>query len=239
MQNEPMTSRPIAGISSYDLGLRAYFRDIYNTMTAGLVFTGLVAWIVASTPALVSAIYGNALIHFIVMFAPLGFVFFGFTPRKIQSMSAGKLAGLFYAFSGLFGISLSYIFMIYSAESIARVFFITAAMFAGTSVYGYVTKKDLSSLGGLMIMGVWGLLVAMIVNLFVQSSMMDFIISGVGVLVYTGLVAWDTQSLKEMYAHSNGHEANRKMAVMGALSLYINFIMLMQFLLRFLGNNRN
>lgn len=233
--NRGATAR--AGVA-YDAGLRAYFQRIYNTMATGLVLTGIVAWLVAASPDLVKLFYGNALMHFVIAFAPLAFLFFGFTPRRIHRMSVAQVAGLFYAFSGVFGISLAYIFLVYSGESIARVFFITAAMFAGTSIYGYTTRKDLSSMGSLLIMGVWGLLIAMIVNMFMQSSTMDFVISGVGVLVYTGLVAWDTQNLKSVYSTSNGAEANGKMAVMGALNLYINFIMLFQFLLRFMGGGR-
>src|SRR5690606_1619946 len=209
-----------------------------NTMATGLVLTGLVAYLVANTEPLLRLFYGNQIMHLIVMFAPLAFVFFGFTPARVHRMSAAALAGTFYAFSAVFGLSLAYIFMVYSGESIARVFFITAGMFAGTSIYGYTTKKDLSGFGGLLIMGVWGLLLAVIVNLFLQSAMLHFVISGIGVLVYTGLVAWDTQNLKETYSRSAGDEATAKMAVMGALSLYINFIMLFQFLLSFMGNRQ-
>lgn len=225
--------------TTYDAGLRSYFQKVYNTMAIGLVLTGLIAFGVANTPALVDLFFGNTIMRMVVIFAPLAFVFFGFTPRRIQAMSVGQLAGTFYAFSAIFGISLATIFLVYSGESIARVFFITAAMFAGTSIFGYTTKKDLSSMGSLLIMGVWGLLIAMIVNMFLHSSGLQFVISGIGVLVYTGLVMWDTQNLKLMYSHANGTEANGKMAVMGALSLYINFIMLFQFLLQFMGSSRN
>lgn len=236
MQPDHMSSqtRPQAA-TSYDAGLRTFFQKVYNTMAIGLVFTGLIAWVTAHSP-LANIIYGNSVLHMIVMFAPLAFLFFGFTPRRIQTMSATKIAGLFYAFSGMFGLSLSYIFLLYGGESIARVFFITAAMFAGISIFGYTTKRDLSSMGSLMIMGAWGLLIAMIVNLFLHSAMLHFVISAIGVIVYTGLVAFDTQNLKRMYSGANGTEANQKIAVMGALSLYINFIMLFQFLLQFMGS---
>lgn len=222
--------------TTYDAGLRAFFQKVYNTMATGLVLTGLVAWIVANSEALRQIFFGNSMMALIVMLSPLAFIFFGFTPGRVQRMSAGALAGTFYAFSAVFGISLATIFMVYSGESIARVFFITAAMFAGISIFGYTTRRDLSSMGSLLIMGVWGLLLAMIVNIFLQSAMVHFVISCIGVMVYTGLVAWDTQNLKRMYSASYSADGAGKMAVMGALSLYINFIMLFQFLLNFMGN---
>jgi len=238
MQPDQMQTNSTTRAVSYDAGLRDYFRNVYNTMSIGLVLTGFVAYFVANTEALRTLFFGNPIISMVVMLAPLAFVFFGFSHSRVQRMSSSAVAGTFYAFSAIFGISLATVFMMYTGESIARVFFITAAMFAGTSVYGYTTKKDLAGLGGLLFMGVWGLLIAMIVNIFLQSTMLQFVISGVGVLVYTGLVAWDTQNLKLMYSASHGDEANRKTAVMGALSLYINFIMLFQFLMNLLGARR-
>lgn len=234
-----MSVQTAARETTYDAGLRAFFQQIYNTMAIGLVFTGLVAWIVAHSPGLLSFFFGNGLMRMIVMFAPLGFVFFGFTPGRMMRMSAAQAAMVFYAFSGVMGISLATIFLAYSGESIARVFFITSAMFAGMSVYGYTTKRDLSGMRSLLFMGVWGLFIALLVNLFFHSPMVYFVTSVIGVLVYTGLVMWDTQNLKLMYSGANGAEANGKMAVVGALSLYINFINLFMFLLRLMGNNRN
>lgn len=234
-----MSVQTAARETTYDAGLRAFFQQIYNTMAIGLVFTGLVAWIVAHSPGLLSFFFGNGLMRMIVMFAPLGFVFFGFTPGRMMRMSAAQAAMVFYAFSGVMGISLATIFLAYSGESIARVFFITSAMFAGMSVYGYTTKRDLSGMRSLLFMGVWGLLIALLANMFMHSPMVYFVTSCIGVLVYTGLVMWDTQNLKLMYSSANGAEANGKMAVVGALSLYINFINLFMFLLRLMGNNRN
>ena len=231
-----MSSQTATRTTTYDVGLRSFFQKVYNTMAIGLVFTGLIAFVVAQSEPLRQIFVYNSTIRLIVSLAPLGFIFLGFTPGRIQRMSVAKLTGLFYAFSGIFGLSMATIFLAYSGESIARVFFITAAMFAGTSIYGYTTKKDLSSLGSLLFMGVWGLLIAMIVNIFLQSAMMHFVVSSIGVIVYTGLVVWDTQNLKMVYSEANGREANGKMAVMGALSLYLNFIMLFQFLLQFMGN---
>lgn len=221
--------------STYDVGLRTHFQSVYNTMAGGLAVTGIVAYIVANTPVLMNAIFGTPLM-WVAMLAPLGFIFLGFNPKAVQRKSAAQLRVLFYCFSAVFGISMASIFAVYTGTSVARVFFITAGMFAATSIYGYTTKRDLSGMASLMIMGAIGLLIAMVVNLFLQSTMLQFVISAIGVVVYTGLIAWDTQSIKETYNVAHGHESNSKLAVMGALSLYINFIMLFQFLMQFMGN---
>ncbi len=231
---QPPTVSRSTTATTFDAGLRVHFQRVYNTMAIGLGVTGLVAFFISNSPAMTQLLFGTPL-KWVMVFAPLAFVMFGFNHRTIASRSANWLAGMFYLFSAVFGMSLATIFMVYSNESIARVFFITAGMFAVTSVFGYTTKRDLSQLGSLMIMGAIGLLLAMVVNLFLQSSMLQFVISGVGVLVYTGLVAWDTQNIKETYSGNAGAETNNKMAIMGALSLYINFIMLFQFLMQFLG----
>jgi FtsH-binding integral membrane protein len=221
--------------TSYDEGLREHFRGVYNVMSLGLVVTGLIAFAIANTPAISGLLFGTPL-KWVMMFAPLAFIWFGFSANAVRTKSAGQLKTMFFLFSAVFGASLSTIFMVYQGADIARAFFITAATFAGTSVYGYVTKTDLSKLGGFLIMGVIGILIAAVVNIFLASSMLQFIISVVGVLVYTGLVAYDTQNIKETYSHSNSDDANNKMAVMGALGLYINFIMLFQFILSLIGN---
>lgn len=224
-----------ASATTFDAGLRMHFQRVYNTMAIGLGVTGLVAFFIASSPAMVSLLFGTPL-KWVMVFAPMAFIFLGFNHRTIATKSAGWLAGMFYLFSAVFGMSLATIFLVYSEESIARVFFITAGMFALTSVFAYTTRRDLSKLGSLMIMGAIGLLLAMVVNMFLHSSMLQFVISGIGVLVYTGLVAWDTQNIKETYNGNAGREANHKMAIMGALSLYINFIMLFQFMMQFMGH---
>ena len=231
----PTTARSVA----FDAGLQAFFRRVYNTMTGGLVLTGLVAFLVSHSPAMIQTIYGNQMVSLIVALAPLGFIMFGFTPRRIAAMPSAKLNMLFYIFSAVFGLSLSYVFLAYSGASIARVFFISAGMFAATSIYGYTTKKDLTGLGGLMMMGAIGILIAMLVNLFLHSAMIQFVVSVIGVVCYTGLVAWDTQNLKEAYRSAGDAESNNKLAVMGALSLYIDFLMIFQFLLRLMGGSRN
>lgn len=220
--------------ASVDEGLRAHFRRIYNTMTLGLIITGLTAFAVSESEAMMQFLFTGAM-KWVVIFAPLAFVFFGFNQAVMEKLSPYALQSLFYVFSAVFGLSLSTIFMVYSGTDIARVFFITAAMFAATSLYGYTTKRDLSALGSFLFMGVIGLLIAMVVNIFLQSTMMHFIISVLGVLIYTGLVAFDTQNQKNLYLSMGPGETAQKLAVMGALSLYIDFIMMFQFLLSLLG----
>ena len=229
----PFQSRAL----TYDAGLRAFFQKVYNIMAGGLVVTGAVAYGVAQSPQLLHAIFGNQITAMIVMFAPLAFIFLGFTPGRMQRMSSSALTLMFFAFSGVLGLSLTSIFLAYSHESIARAFFIAAAMFGGMSVFGYTTKKDLTGMGSLMIMGMWGVFIAMIVNMFVHSSAIQFATSVIGVLVYTGLVGWQTQSLKQTYAEGAGREANAKLAVVGALGLYLDFINIFMFLLRLTGGN--
>ena len=235
MEQNNYTATSSASRASFDAGLRAHFQKVYNVMAIGLVVTGLVAFMTYSTPALFQLINGTFL-GLILSLAPLGFIFLGFTPARVKRLSSSQLNMLFYGFSAVLGLSLSCVFAAYSGVSIARVFFITSGMFLGTSIYGYTTKRDLSGMASFLIMGVIGLLIAMVVNIFLQSTMMQFVISAVGVLVYTGLIAFDTQNIKATYSAGYGQEANSKMATMSALSLYINFIMLFQFLLSLMGN---
>lgn len=237
MQNRNF-STPQAQAGTYDVGLRAHFQRVYNTMALGLVVTGAIAWLVASTPALFAAVHGT-IFGLVIALAPLGVIFFGLSPSRVQRMPLSQVTAWYYLLTALFGVSLSYIFMAYSGESITRVFFITAGMFAGISIYGYTTKRDLSGMGALMVMGLIGIILASIVNIFMQSTMMQFVISWVSVIVFTGLIAWDTQRIKETYSYAHGNESNSKMAVMGALNLYLNFINLFITLLRLFGNSRN
>ncbi|WP_435640667.1 Bax inhibitor-1/YccA family protein [Micavibrio aeruginosavorus] len=234
MQPDRFTTQTTSGAVAYDAGLRSHFQKVYNTMGLGLAVTGVTAYVVSSIEPLTKLLYGTPLVY-VLAFLPLVFMFVGFNQRALMTKSAAQLTTLFYLFSAAFGLSLGSIFLVYVDASIAKVFFITAGMFAGTSIFGYTTKKDLSGLQGLLVMGVIGLLIAIVVNMFLQSPMMDFVISCVGVLVYTGLIAFDTQNIKEMYSEAHGAEANGKAAVMGALSLYVNFIMLFQFMLSLLG----
>ncbi len=226
--------------SDVDAGLQGFMRSVYNTMGLGLGVTGITAFSFAQmmlgNDQLRELVMGS-IFGIILALAPLAFIFLGFTGSRVQRMSAGSLRTLFFVFAGVMGLSMASIFLIYSAESIARVFFISAGMFAATSLYGYTTKRDLSGMGSFMIMGIIGLIIAGLVNLFLQSTMLHFVTSVIGVIVFTGMAAWDTQRLKETYAYgAHLAEANAKLAVMGALNMYMNFVLLFQHLLSLLGN---
>ncbi|HRQ60173.1 MAG TPA: Bax inhibitor-1/YccA family protein [Alphaproteobacteria bacterium] len=221
--------------ATVDRGLQAYMQKVYNMMAFGLVVTGFVSWVTYQTPALFEAIHGSW-IGLVVALSPLAILFFGLTPSRVSRMSVGGVAGIYVLLTALIGLSLSYIFAVYSGESIARVFFITAGMFAATSIYGYTTKRDLSAMGSMMVMAVIGIIIASLVNLFLQSSAMAFAISVIGVIAFTGLTAWDTQRIKETYSYAMAQTEATKLAIMGALSLYLDFINLFQFLLHLLGN---
>lgn len=238
MQPDPFKPQTVTRTSTYDVGLRSHFQRVYNTMSIGLVITGVVAFLVANTEALRQLIFGTPL-YIVFALAPLAFTFFGFSPRAVMTKSAAQLATMFYLFSGVFGVSMATIFMVYGHASIARAFFIAAGMFAGTSIIGYTTKKDLTGFGGLMLTGAMGLLIAMLVGMVWHSSGLQFVISILGIVIYTGLIAWNTQTIKETYSMAYSSEDNNKMAVMSALNLYISFLMIFQMLLRLMGNSRN
>ena len=216
----------------FDEGLRQHMLRVYNYMGLGLVMTGLVAFIVGTTPALYVPIFSTPL-KWVVMLAPLAFVlFFSF---RVQSMSASGAQTLFWAFCAVMGLSLASIFLVFTGTSIARTFFIAAAMFGATSLYGYTTKRDLSQFGSFLIMGLIGVVIASLVNLFLASSALQFAISVIGIVVFVGLTAWDTQSIKEQYVENFDAESKQKLAVFGAFSLYLNFINIFQLLLTFTG----
>ncbi|CAA7624420.1 Bax inhibitor-1/YccA family protein [Magnetospirillum sp. UT-4] len=219
-----------------DVGLRQYMLRVYNYMASGLALTGIVAMLVASNETMTQLIFGTPL-KWVVMLAPLGFVFF--MSFKIETMKASTAQTLFWVFAALMGASLASVFLVFTGESVARTFFITAAAFAGLSLWGYTTKKNLSAFGTFLVMGLIGLMIAMVVNIFLQSAMMQFVISAAGVLIFAGLTAYDTQRIKEMYWHLDGGEVAVKKAVMGALTLYLDFINLFTFLLQFLGVRRD
>ena len=224
-----------AAVADIDVGLRQYMLKVYNFMTGGLAVTGLVAYGVAGSPAILRAIYGTPL-QWVVMLAPIGFaMLFGF---RIQSMRASTAQILYWAFAAVMGLSLSYIFLAYTGASVARVFFITAGTFAGMSLYGYTTKRDLAGIGSFMMMGLIGLILASLVNLFLHSTALQFTISVIGVIVFVGLTAWDTQRIKEMYSAGDGTEIGTKKAILGAFQLYLDFINLFVMLLQLLGNRR-
>ncbi|MBN9413329.1 MAG: Bax inhibitor-1/YccA family protein [Candidatus Paracaedimonas acanthamoebae] len=235
MSNEYMRTVSRSGAANLDQGLRSYMLGIYNYMALGLGLTGLVATLVASSPALLQAIYGSPL-QFIVMLAPVGFVFF--LSFRLHAIQASTAQMLFWAYSGLMGLSLSWIFLAYTGASVAKVFFITAGTFGAMSLYGYTTKKDLTGLGSFLLMGLIGLILASLVNLFVKSSAFEFVISAIGVLIFTGLTAYDTQVIKSEYIEGEDREIMMKKSIMGALRLYLDFINLFLHLLRFLGDRR-
>jgi len=225
-----------ADAAQIDVGLRQYMMRVYDYMAGGLVLTGLIAFAVAQNESLLYALYGTPL-KYLVMFAPLGIaLFFGF---RIQTMAVGTAQALFWVFAAAMGLSLAYIFQVYTGTSIARTFFITAGTFAGMSLYGYTTKRDLSAIGSFLIMGLWGIILAMIVNIFLQSAALQFAVSIIGVLIFTGLTAFDTQKIKAWYAETDGADVMAKKAIYGALNLYLDFINLFLFLLRFVGASRN
>ena len=222
-----------AAAAGIDVGLRSYMLRVYNYMCIGLALTGAVAFAASTSGELMNAIHGTAL-RWVVMLAPLGFVFF--LSARIHSMKAATAQTLFWVYAGLMGLSLSYIFLAFTGESIVRVFFITSAAFAGLSLYGYTTKKDLSGMGTFLVMGLIGILIASVVNIFLASTGLHFVISILGVLIFAGLTAYDTQRIKAIYAEGDHSETHEKKAIMGALTLYLDFINMFIFMLQFFGN---
>ena len=231
-----------------DEGLRAYMLKVYNYMATGVLLTGIIALLsfkmsvvtdgsgaITGFTGLGNALFFSAL-KWIVMLAPLGIVLY--MSFGINKMSAAKAQSVFWIFAALMGLSLSWILLVYTGVSVARVFFITSATFGAMSIYGYTTKRDLTKLGSFLMMGLIGIIIASLVNIFLKSSMMHFIISILGVLIFVGLTAYDTQKIKNMYAASDTGELMGKKAVMGALTLYLDFINLFIMLLRLFGQRR-
>jgi hypothetical protein len=226
------TAIPQVGI---DAGLRNYMLRVYNYMAGALVVTGLVAWF--SQGFVLQLAQQHSPLMYVLIFAPLAFVLvlsFG-----IQRMSLGATQATFWGYAAVMGLSMSTIFLVYTGTSIAEVFFITAATFLAMSLYGYTTKSDLSRFGSFLFMGLIGIVIASIVNIFVGSPAILFAISVIGVLVFTGLTAWDTQRVKEMYWEGDSAVIAGKKAIMGALSLYLDFVNLFMMLLQLMGNRRN
>jgi len=219
----------------FDEGLRRHMLRVYNYMALGLVVTGLVAFVVGTTPALYVPIFSTPL-KWVVMLAPLAFVFF--FSFRIHAMSAGAAQIAFWAFSAVMGLSMAAIFLVFTGASIARTFFIAASMFGAMSLYGYTTKRDLSKFGSFLIMGLIGVVIASLVNIFIGSTALQFAISVIGILVFVGLTAWDTQTIKEQYAESYGTDVLQKLAVFGAFTLYLDFINIFQLLLNFTGQRQ-
>ncbi|HNQ91597.1 MAG TPA: Bax inhibitor-1/YccA family protein [Alphaproteobacteria bacterium] len=217
---------------SVDAGLKAHMQRIYNRMTLGVLVTAVVSYLVAASPALMQLFLGGPQAY-VVMLAPLAIIFFGFNPAK---MSANAMRVSFLAISVIYGISFAAIFHVFTGESIAKAFFVAAGMFAGISIFGYTTKKNLDGLGSFAVMGMWGLIILGLVNIFVESSLMGNVISAAGIIVFAGLTAWETQNMKEMYSSRMDSEIASRMSWMGALNLYISFIAMFQHILHFMGN---
>ncbi|MCY6383333.1 Bax inhibitor-1/YccA family protein [Hoeflea prorocentri] len=232
--------------AAIDEGLRSYMLRVYNLMAMGLAITGVAAYgtsIMAVTGGSLAdggtlTSFGTALyaspLKWVVMLAPLAMVFF--LSFRVNKMSVGAAQTTFWVFAALMGLSLSSIFLVFTGESIVRTFFITAATFGALSLWGYTTKRDLSGMGSFLFMGLIGIIIAMIVNIFLGSTALQFAISVIGVLVFAGLTAYDTQQIKEMYYEGDGTAVAGRKAIMGALRLYLDFINLFMFLLQFLGN---
>jgi FtsH-binding integral membrane protein len=225
-------NRSQAAQAEIDVGLRSYMLGVYNYMATAMLITGVVAFLVSTNNALLNAIYGSPL-QYVVMFAPLGMVFF--LAARIHKMQASTAQIMFWAFSAVMGLSLAYIFIVYTGASITRIFFITAGAFAGLSLVGYTTKKNLSAMGSFLMMGLIGIIIAMVVNWFLASAALDWVISVIGVLVFAGLTAYDTQQIKLMYLESDSGDVATKKSIMGALKLYLDFLNMFLFLLHIFG----
>lgn len=251
-QRQLQARQNVVSAGLYDEGLRSYMLSVYNYMAVGLALTGLLAVLVYNLAVTATPVAGsfqvseglylseiglvlyNSPLKWVVLLAPLALVFyFSF---RVQTMSFRAAQITFWIYAALMGVSLSSIFLVYAQESIARVFFITAASFGALSLYGYTTKRDLSGFGSFLLMGLIGILIASVVNIFLASSALQFVVSVIGVLVFAGLTAYDTQQIKEMYYAADGAEVAGKKAIMGALRLYLDFINLFLMLLQLFGN---
>ena len=230
------TVRPADAQVGIDVGLREYMLRVYNYMASGLALTGIVAFAFAqylfANPAL-----AHSPVMFLIMLAPLGLVMWlSFGLNRMQASTAQLL---FWLYAGVMGLSLASVFLVFTGVSIARVFFITAGTFGAMSLYGYTTRRDLSQFGSFLFMGLIGIIIAGLVNIFIGSSALQFAISVIGVIVFTGLTAWDTQQIKEMYYEGDDYETGSKKAIMGALRLYLDFINLFMMLMQLLGTRRD
>jgi FtsH-binding integral membrane protein len=241
--NNPTYQARTVDQATIDAGLRQHMLSVFNYMTVALAITGLVAFVVAQmavasySPLRLTELGGllyNSPLKWVIMLAPIGFVFL--FAARVHKMSMASAQGTFWAFAAVMGLSLSSIFLVYTGASVTRVFFITSATFAATALFGYTTKRDLSKFGTFLIMGLIGIVIASLVNIFMESSALQFAISVIGVLVFTGLTAYDTQRIKEEYNEMYAPDDLGRMAIMGALSLYLNFINLFTMLMQLLGN---
>lgn len=224
-----------SALGAIDAGLRRYMVSVYNHMGVGLAITGLVAYLTSQSHDIMNVLMYSPM-RWVVLLAPIAIPFV--LGARLSSMRASTAQLLFWTYAGLIGLSMSFLFLVFTGESLARVFFISASMFGGMSLYGYTTQKDLSGIGSFLVMGLIGIIIASVVNIFMQSSAMQFVISCAGVLVFTGLTAYDVQKIKSLY-HARDHaEDQEKKAIFGALQLYLDFINLFIHLLYLLGDRR-
>lgn len=235
MNYEKNIVRPGSYVGSTDQGLRSYLLNVYNIMALGLTVTGLTSLVLSSSPQLMMTLF-NSPLAFVVMFAPVGIALF--LQFRIEHLSASTAQTTFWLYATLMGVSLSPLFLIYTGTSITRVFFITAAMFSGMSLYGHTTKNDLSRFGSFLFMGLLGVIIASVVNLFLKSNAVQFVTSLLTVAIFTGLTAYDTQAIKAMYYENDSAETSSKKAIIGALKLYLDFINIFVHLLRVMGDRR-
>jgi len=230
--------------ATFDVGLRAHMIRVYNYMASGLALSGIVAFGLFSSPQLASLFFqvqagqvvGLNMLGWVAIFAPLGLLLL--VSFRAASMSVGAVQAVYWAVTALMGVSLSVLLFTYTGASVARTFFVTAAAFGALSLYGYTTKRDLTAMGKFLFMGVVGLILAGLVNMIWPSGAMSFIISAAGVLIFSGLIAYDTQKIKDQYSEAYGTDTAEKVAIFGALSLYLDFVNLFQFLMMFLGQRR-
>ena len=230
----PAQQTSSSSASTFDAGLKAHMQRIYNRMSLGVLVTALVSYFVGNTPELLQLFLGGPQAY-VIMLAPLAVVFFGFNPAK---MSSGAMRISFLILSVLYGISFAAIFQVFTGESIARAFFVATAMFAGLSIFGYTSKKNLDGMGSFAIMGVWGALILGLINMFVGSSMIGNIVSVVSIIAFAGITAWETQNMKEMYSPRADEEMMSRMSWLGSLNLYISFVAMFQHILHFMGDRR-
>ncbi|GBD43901.1 Inner membrane protein YbhL [bacterium HR40] len=232
----PRLARAQVAAAEIDEGLRSYMLSVYNYMALALALTGLTAYVVSTSPAALQVIFGTPL-KWVVMLAPLGFVIFLSARIHAMSLSAAQIA--FWGFAVVMGLSMASIFLVFTATSIARVFFITAATFGAMSLYGYTTKRDLAQWGTFLFMGLVGVVIASLINIFLASSALHFVLSIAGVIVFVGLTAYDTQAIKEEYYEGDAPELASRKAIYGALRLYLDFINMFVLLLQFFGQQRD
>jgi FtsH-binding integral membrane protein len=240
MYSQSVGSAPVPSMAqAKSQASTVFLAKVFNWMAIGLALTGLTSFLTVNSQSMLQMIFGNKMVFYGLMFAELGMVIY--LSARIQKISAQTATGLFLAYSILNGVTLSAILLMYTMTSVAATFFVTAGMFGSMAVYGFVTKKDLSGMGSFMFMGLIGMVIASVVNIFLGSSMMSWMISGIGVIVFTGLTAYDVQKITKMGAMgimNQGEAAIRKTAIMGALSLYLDFINLFLSLLQFMGNRK-